>query len=201
MERDIKEVIEKITWREGVDNQGYRRYFRTRQYSVEELARPMIEALLVYFYGGSIEDIIQYQKNEKLLLLKAKNIVDELSKHFDSPLRLEVEHSQRAKTAFSTLTDKKLKMFNRNIDMSIYRCNLKAKPIKRNDAASRERLLVFNLYMGFKQKTSFGRASKATAITHLLNLEGIESYIGQRSVERLIQKWKAESKELHLNRP
>ena len=193
-ESEVNDVLKILKKRDGHEY-GRILYSRRRRYIDLEKSRPIIEALLVYFYGGSIESIIQFQKDEELLPLRVKKVLEELDKHFDNPLRLEVERP--AGLELFQLSKKTRDTFY----TAITRClHFLHQPIKRNDEASRERLLVFNLYMGLIQPT-YDAASNATAITHLLRLEGIEGHLGQRSIEKLIQKRKPDADGHYLNRP
>ncbi len=195
-EKEVNEVLKELIRLGDEYPPGSRHYHpfrRSRRYYREELARPLIETLLVYFYGGSIESIIQYQKNEGILLLKAKRLFEELDRHFDDPLRLEIERPLWMKSAVLQLTKQKRKTFKRAIDSTLYFLH---QPVKRNDIAARERLMVFNLYEGLQHSPYDYLGSKATAIGHFLCLEGIENHISQRGIEKLIQGWKAEAKPL-----
>jgi hypothetical protein len=166
-----------------------------------ETSKPLIEALLVYYYGGSAESIIQYQKEKKELLQKAKDLMQELQVHFDSPLRLEVKSTYPSFARMSIdRTPHMIYKFADHVDKIVYACERQGSPIKRNDDTAKERLLVFNLYTALQNTPVFRGSSKSAAINHFLSIEGINNSIGQRGVEKLIQGWRKELKEANLLR-
>lgn len=144
-------------------------------------------ALSAYFYGEPENSIATRSELTETLTKSALKSLAELNAHIATlslgekvGLNIHCASGEEFVPALNEI--KRLQKLNKTI----------VKPIKRHDKTAKERLLIFNLWKGAPSKEGYSLGCKASAITQLLYLEGINNSIEQRAIERLIQGWKKE---------
>lgn len=156
----------------------------------------LVTALKIYYYSDI--ELFNASTKEKInQALKTKREITKLLMYLSNPSDFYVRDNFEDK--------KQWKICNRavlELEDLIDSHGNSFQPLERSGRTARERLLVFNLWETFQRQFAYSkkRTSKATAINHILSLEGIENAIEQRTIEKLIQGWKEKRRNLSIKR-
>ena len=156
----------------------------------------LLTSLYQYYYGDIYDGDRKTSKVQKDLANDVLISAQKLLEHFNSGVSASISIDQRA----SVQLPKNLTRLNMELEDFIDESGNEFKPIKRIDSTAKERLFIYNLWEMFQRQRGWKKKplSKATAINHLLSLEGINTPIEQRAIEKLIQGWNKEKRDLRM---
>jgi len=173
-------------------NRFHNALHRKLRYKFGEWHKGLFNSLYTYHYEDMEESDLKIHNSQK----NAANITLESSEALLGLLNDDTRNTNNHPLSDTGKLIRVLTRLNLELEDFIAATDIRPKPIKKLGETARERLLVLNLWKEFKKwPRSDGRGStRATAINHLLSLEGINSPLEQRTIERLIKGWIDEEK-------
>ncbi|WP_417499586.1 hypothetical protein [Methylophaga sp.] len=158
----------------------------------------LLSKLKIYFYSDFESYLDALKKREKIARKTKKNL-DELLKIEKVLFELQSIDTRVDSRFFKVGQTNKIKNLLERVSLELEdianQTVPRLKPIKKGDLTSKERLLIYNLWITLKQ--SFGsKKNFVNTISHLMYLEGIDNPIGQRALEKLIQGWNGRRQEI-----